>query len=95
VLHIVPPHDDELALPVDVEGVDDAKPGLPGAPARGPHASRKQGAHDQEQHQNKDHDDDRAQHVGRGNTKFVKQGLHHSFHPAGRVEWRSRLILTH
>ena len=35
MFNIVATNDDQLALPVDIEGVDHAEPGLSGAPAAG------------------------------------------------------------
>jgi len=95
MLDIVATHENELALPVDVEGVHNAQPRLACAPACGPDPAREQRAHDQQQHKQQDDHDNGAQHIGRGHTKFVKQGLHHGFHPAGRLGRPSLLILTH
>ena len=80
---IIAPHKDKLALAVNVKGVHHAEPRLACSPTRRPNAPEEKGAHDQQQHQKKDDDDDRAEHIGRSNTKFLKQGLHHSFHPVG------------
>jgi len=95
MLDIVAPHENKLALTIDIECVHYAQTRLARAPAHRPNAARKQSAHDQQQHKQQDNHDNGAQHIGRGHTKFVKQGLHHSFHPAGRLEGLSLLILTH
>jgi hypothetical protein len=57
VLDIVAPYDDELALPVDLERIDDAEPLLPAAPARQLDAAAED---DAEQDENQGHADQEA-----------------------------------
>jgi len=95
MLDVVAPHQNQLTLAVDIESIHHAQTRLACAPARRPNTAREQGAHDQQQHKQQDDHDNGAQHIGRGHTKFVKQGLHHSFHIAARLERLSIFILTH
>lgn len=48
---IIPSHENELALAIDIEGVHNPKARLARASARRLDAAREQGAHDQQQHQ--------------------------------------------
>ena len=83
---IITPHQDELPLPINIEGVHHAQTGLAGPAARRTNPPGEKSAHDQQQNHKENHDHDRAEDVGRGNAKFVEQGLHFGFHPADRRE---------
>jgi len=51
VLDIVAPHQNKLALTINIEGVHDAQARLTCPPPRRSDPPRKQGAHDQQKHQ--------------------------------------------
>jgi hypothetical protein len=81
---IIPPHQHKLALPINIESIHHAQTRLTGPPTCRTHPPGEEGAHDQQQNQEKNDDHDRAEHIGRGNAEFVEQGLHRGFHPAHR-----------
>lgn len=81
---IVAPHQHELTLPINVESVHNPQTRLTGPTAGRTDTPGEEGAHDQQQNQEKNDDHDRAEHIGRGNAEFVEEGLHRGFHPAHR-----------
>ena len=83
---IIAPHQHQLTLAINIESVDHAQPGLTRPAARRTKPPGKKRAHDQKQNQKEDDNHDRAEHIGRGDAKFVEQGLHCGFHPADRRE---------
>jgi hypothetical protein len=86
VFDIIAAHQHQLPLPINIEGVHHAQTGLAGPATRRTHPPGKKGAHDQKQNKKQNDDHDRAEHIGRGDAKFVEQGLHCGFHPADRRE---------
>ena len=77
VLGVVAPHDDKLALTVEIESIDNAEPQLPPAAAGHPQAAAEGQAEDKQNQQGRDDQGHRGGAIGQGLISTEQtQGLH-------------------
>ncbi len=74
---VVAPHDDELTLPIEIEGIDDAQTRLTRSPARHAEAAAKQHPDDDEDQESGDEEGDERQDDHRGFAAHDSFDLRH------------------